>query len=142
MTVNTQCVLCTTAIESHAPLFFDCHFTSSVWNVVLSRSGISRTSLPLEQELYWAGCHRKGKSFIGVIYKISLAATVYLLWVERNLRIFQHKRRDLEGVMTAILEAIRAKLSSLSSIKFSARNRDLCDDWFLDFRIFGINNCE
>ncbi|KAI8547232.1 hypothetical protein RHMOL_Rhmol07G0179200 [Rhododendron molle] len=61
-----------------------------------------------------------------------LAATIYLLWAERNLRIFQNKRRDLEGVTTVILEAIRAKLSSLSSVKFSVGNRDLCDDWLLD----------
>lgn len=33
------------------------------------------------------------------------------------------------------------KVSSWSSVKFSAQNRKICDDWLLDSRIFSVNNC-
>ncbi|XP_058216995.1 uncharacterized protein LOC131327886 [Rhododendron vialii] len=54
MVVSPQCVLCSSGMESHAHLFFDCHFSSSIWQQILSRNGITRSILPLSQELEWA----------------------------------------------------------------------------------------
>lgn len=49
---------------------------------------------------------------------------------------------SLEAVVaSAILDMIRAKISSWSSVNFYAHNTSLCDDWLIDSRIFYINNC-
>ncbi|KAI8536921.1 hypothetical protein RHMOL_Rhmol10G0294400 [Rhododendron molle] len=49
------------------------------------------------------------------------------------------------GVLLRLLmkffNSIRAKLSSWSTVTFNVQNRGLCEDWLLDSRIFGINNC-
>ncbi|KAI8563130.1 hypothetical protein RHMOL_Rhmol03G0088800 [Rhododendron molle] len=82
-----------------------------------------------------------GKGFRNTIYKLSLAASVYFLWGERNARIFQGRSRSVTEVTNEIFYAIRAKLSSWSTVTFQAQNRGLCEDWLLDSRIFGINNC-
>ncbi|XP_058211589.1 uncharacterized protein LOC131323761 [Rhododendron vialii] len=56
-------------------------------------------------------------------------ATSYFLWGERKMRIFQNKSRDVDDLAAAILDAIRAKLCSFNSVKFSCLNRQICDDW-------------
>ncbi|KAI8539118.1 hypothetical protein RHMOL_Rhmol09G0156000 [Rhododendron molle] len=56
------------------------------------------------------------------------------------MRIFQNKSRDVDGLVAAILDAIRAKLCSFNSVKFSCLNRQICDDWLLSSRVFRINN--
>ncbi|KAI8555608.1 hypothetical protein RHMOL_Rhmol05G0185800 [Rhododendron molle] len=72
---------------------------------------------------------------------MSLAASVYFLWGERNSRIFQGRSRGIPEVVRTIFDAIRARLSSWTTVKFTAQNRSLCDDWLLDSQIFGINTC-
>ncbi|KAI8560034.1 hypothetical protein RHMOL_Rhmol04G0223500 [Rhododendron molle] len=111
-----------------------------VWSRVLRKNNISRGPLSLHQELIWASAQRKGKSFCSTVYKLSLAATSYFLWGERNMRIFQNKSRDVVGLAAAILDAIRVKLCSFNSVKFSCLNRQICDDWLLSSRVFRINN--
>lgn len=141
MAVSPQCTLCMTVLESHSHLFFDCPFSSLIWRQLLVRNGISRPILPFSQELEWAVYNMNGKSFRDVLFKLSMAASIYTLWEERNMRIFQGKARDVDGVSLAIFNSIRAKVSSWSAIKFSAMNRRLCEDWLLDSRIFAVNNC-
>ncbi|KAI8543092.1 hypothetical protein RHMOL_Rhmol08G0191500 [Rhododendron molle] len=65
-----------------------------------------------------------GKGFWNYIYKLSLVASVYFLWGERNFKIFQGRSRDFD--------AIRVRLSSWTIVKFTTQNRGLCDDWLLD----------
>lgn len=110
-----------------------------IWSRVLRKNDIFRAPLPLNQELVWAGAQMKGKSFCSTIYKLSLAATTCFLCGERNMRIFQNKSRDVDGLAAAIFYAIRAKLCSFNSVKFSGLNRKICDAWLLDSRIFRID---
>ncbi|KAI8558970.1 hypothetical protein RHMOL_Rhmol04G0137700 [Rhododendron molle] len=94
---------------------------------ILARNGLDRPLLPLSQELEWAAQNREGKSLRDTIYKLSLADSIYVLWRERNLRIFQNKSRDVNGVTSEIFNSVRAKAISWSTIKFSAQNRQICD---------------
>lgn len=105
------------------------------WKQLLVRNGIARAVLPLEQELSWGVQHRKGTGFRDTIYKLSLAAVIYFLWGA------QDKSRVVALVSSSILAAVRAKLNSWSSVCFTTQNRQLCDDWLLDSRLFWLNNC-
>ncbi|KAI8560159.1 hypothetical protein RHMOL_Rhmol04G0234400 [Rhododendron molle] len=101
-------------------LFFFCDFGDKIF----ARNGLDRPLLPLSQELEWATLNREGKSLRDTIYKLSLAASIYVLWRERNLRIFQNKSRD---VTSEIFNSVRDKATSWSTIKFSAQNRQICE---------------
>lgn len=57
----------------------------------------------------WAVDHRKGKINCSSIYMISLAATIYFLRGQRNLRNFQNKNRDVNGLAAAIFDSIQTK---------------------------------
>lgn len=49
--------------------------------------------------------------------------------------------RAVEVLTAVTFEAIGAKLSSLSSVKFRDLNKRLCEDWLLGCRILRVNNC-
>ncbi|KAI8535796.1 hypothetical protein RHMOL_Rhmol10G0201900 [Rhododendron molle] len=140
MEVSPQCSLCQNGVESHTHLFFECCFSSAIWRQILARNGLDRPFLLFSQELEWAVQNRGDKSLRDTIYKLSLAASIYVLWRERNLRIFQNKSRDVNGVTSEIFNSVRAKASSWSTIKFSAHNRQICDTWLLDSSIFALSN--
>ncbi|KAI8538551.1 hypothetical protein RHMOL_Rhmol09G0112500 [Rhododendron molle] len=90
----------------------------------------------------WSGQSRIGREIgFSSLYKFSLAASIYYIWGERNLRIFQGRSRDVAAVSLTIFNSIRAKANSWATVKFSAQNRGLCDAWLLDSRIFALNNC-
>ncbi|KAI8560273.1 hypothetical protein RHMOL_Rhmol04G0242700 [Rhododendron molle] len=109
-------------MESHAHLFFDCQFSSSIWQQILSRNGITRSILPLSHELEWAVHYIKGKGLRNSLYKLSLAASIYHIWGERNLRFFQGKSRDVATVSLTIFNSIQAKANSWATVKLSAQN--------------------
>ncbi|GKA84481.1 hypothetical protein Tco_0806076 [Tanacetum coccineum] len=55
-----------------------------------------------------------GKNSIGnVVNKLVLAATVYFIWQERNLRSFRGESRSEEVVLNAICESVKSKLMSI-----------------------------
>lgn len=74
------------------------------------------------------------------MYKLSLAASIYFIWRKQNLHIFQGKARLEVDVSSAILEAIRAKLSTWSVVRFTTLNSRICDDWLLDSKNFEVNS--
>lgn len=129
--MNPQCVLCLGGLETHPHLFFECQFSASVWVQVLAKNGISRSVMSLSQVVDWAVQHRRGRGFQNAIFKLSLAAAIYFIWRERNAWIFQGKTRNESALAGVILEAARSKLSSWTSVKYTAHNRRLCDDWLL-----------
>lgn len=75
------------------------------------------------------------------MYKLSLAASIYYIWRQHNLRIFQGRSRDMVEVYLTIFSSIRVMASSWATVKFSAQKRGLCNVWLLDSRIFVVNNC-
>ncbi|KAG5549149.1 hypothetical protein RHGRI_014497 [Rhododendron griersonianum] len=64
--------------------------------------------------------HSSGSSMALTICKLSLAATVYWLWRERNLWVFQRKGVDFSLLQLSIIEDVRACLSSWRGIRASA----------------------
>ncbi|XP_075083485.1 uncharacterized protein LOC142167226 [Nicotiana tabacum] len=88
MNVDIKCHLCLTENEIVSHLFFECQFASNVWNKMLRWKGISRQAFRWKEELEWMINNCKGKSASSHIYRIAIAACIYHVWKERNLRIF------------------------------------------------------
>ncbi|PWA35854.1 reverse transcriptase zinc-binding domain-containing protein [Artemisia annua] len=88
-----------------------------------SDSRIGHHNLNIVRAMKSLGCtvlHRgkqtmsKGNSVWNVFGKLVFAATVYHIWQERNLRIFNHGPRSVDKLVCNIYEAVRLKLMSLS----------------------------
>ncbi|GKF87994.1 hypothetical protein Tco_0258871, partial [Tanacetum coccineum] len=69
-------------------------------------------------------------SIDSVVAKLVLAASVYVSWQERNLRIFKKKTRTKDQVSEAILASVRLKLL-LFWFKKSRRVDWVAADWDL-----------
>lgn len=48
----------------------------------------------------------RGKNASATIYRIALAATVYYIWQEKNMVVFQNKRRQADAIIRVIIQEI------------------------------------
>ncbi|XP_019252716.1 PREDICTED: secretory carrier-associated membrane protein 2-like [Nicotiana attenuata] len=89
--VDQECVLCKRASETIQHLFFECPYANALWSKLLVWQGIKRPVYGWDEELRWAEKWTKRKNAAAELYKMALTATVYYVWQERNIRIFQAK---------------------------------------------------
>ncbi|XP_039021885.1 uncharacterized protein LOC120154136 [Hibiscus syriacus] len=89
LVTNDQCILCSDGCETINHLFAECKLSSSIWNFVLLLSCIKKPPFTWSNLLTWTTATWKGKSFITVILKLSWCAFNYIIWEERNRRLFR-----------------------------------------------------
>ncbi|XP_020256483.1 uncharacterized protein LOC109833285 [Asparagus officinalis] len=97
------CRLCSAeSLESRNHLFFECGFSSEVWNCVMNWLKFTWKSCDWRILLEWFCTGLRGKGFKHGIKRMALAATIYRIWVERNARIFQQKKKSMECLIKDI----------------------------------------
>jgi len=99
---NTKCILCDDESENIEHLFFNCSYSRQVWQKVLRWQAIQRQASGNEEQR-WAQEHYKGKLLEAKIFCISLAASVYYIWQEKNQRIFQKVIRSCDVLVRTII---------------------------------------
>ncbi|KAG5525159.1 hypothetical protein RHGRI_031740 [Rhododendron griersonianum] len=129
---DTSCVLCQGGFESHSHLFFECSFTSIIWEVVKAKCGFVLPSRDLMDEIHWGLTHCKDCSIQSRLFKLCLAASVYYIWKERNGRIFQQIGYESTSVVRLILEEVKASMTSWRHVSRSATNICLILKWGLN----------
>ncbi|XP_074278142.1 uncharacterized protein LOC141601741 [Silene latifolia] len=87
-----RCVLCEGAGEDVQQLFFCCPYSSEVWKVVCSRLCKLDIHSSLPQVLLWIRDRNRGKARVKVLRRVAFMSTLYMLWKERNARIFKGVR--------------------------------------------------
>ncbi|XP_060200821.1 zinc finger BED domain-containing protein RICESLEEPER 2-like [Lycium barbarum] len=75
---------------------------SSGVNKLLQWQGISRREMQWQEELDWSVVNARGRSPAATIFRMSLAATVHLILIKQNQRIFQAKQTP-EQVITRMI---------------------------------------
>ncbi|XP_058183541.1 uncharacterized protein LOC131301336 [Rhododendron vialii] len=135
MALDALCCLCQDEEESHHHLFFDCSYSTRVWQYLVSKNRVAGIPNNMGDVLDWLQGNVSWDTFRFVSLKSTLAATVYGLWQERNSRIFCAKMKDHTQVATDIANGIRAFLSSRRNVKQSLQNRSICEIWALPHRI-------
>ncbi|MFS7909488.1 putative RNA-directed DNA polymerase [Helianthus anomalus] len=110
---NLTCVFCKNGPDSHSHLFFECPFTYDIWCELsgLTRWGNIPHSWPL---IVTHLCNLMSNSSIwSVINRLTLAAAVYYIWQERNLRSHEDRARPKSEVLKLIKEAVRLRIIGL-----------------------------
>jgi hypothetical protein len=87
--LDTCCIFCSKTEESHAHLFFACTWISTLWGKIKSWLRINRHMNSLCSAV--RGLKAGGKSVETRMRRLSLGLVVYLIWKERNRRIFEHR---------------------------------------------------
>ncbi|KAJ9541737.1 hypothetical protein OSB04_028243 [Centaurea solstitialis] len=80
-----KCSLCGVVMDSHQHLFFECPYSSNVWLQVKDAIGWRDAPQIWDEIMGALSGPTPPKKFI---HKIGLAATMYMIWKERNRRLF------------------------------------------------------
>lgn len=104
MTIDVICPLCCLQGEDYSHLFFQCNYSRSVWQIVLSNLGAQHSPGGWEEEVRWIQRNARGRNIRAVKIKNALACTIYCIWQERNLKVFQHKTRDSNTLAIVIVQ--------------------------------------
>ncbi|KAK4727001.1 hypothetical protein R3W88_031918 [Solanum pinnatisectum] len=107
------CALCKEEGETHQHLFFSCIFSKQIWHKMLKWQLITRGCEGWNEELEWAIGYAKRKSIVADVYRMAIAATIYYIWQERNLRIFQQKERTTDMISRLITQEIHHRASMI-----------------------------
>ncbi|KAI8530315.1 hypothetical protein RHMOL_Rhmol11G0047500 [Rhododendron molle] len=84
-------------------------------------------------------CEKQGVQEFGTLeYACRLATTVYGIWRERNVRVFQNLLTQVDVVSLSIINSIRDFLCSRRRVKRSALNRSLGASWRLPDSVFSV----
>ncbi|GJY55944.1 aspartic peptidase [Tanacetum coccineum] len=96
-----QCAFCNRRLDSHSHLFFECPFSSKVWEFVRPLAGKEHVPPCLHDillELQPIANNHTAKSVIG---RLIVAATTYFVWLERNNRLF--KKVKIKAMVHSLL---------------------------------------
>jgi len=93
---DTLCPLCQNADESHAHLFFQCAWSSSLWSKTRYWLKLHNNIPSLNRAT--RVLHNNKKGLQPRMRRVSLAILVYLIWEERNRRIFNSIEKSVEVI--------------------------------------------
>ncbi|GJR84403.1 reverse transcriptase zinc-binding domain-containing protein [Tanacetum coccineum] len=102
------CPLCKQDSDSHGHLFFECEYSKVLWNKLLKMIDVDwRTNMSAFARSY------NGNSINSIIRRLCIAASVYLIWQERNNRIFRDEEISSEDLYKVLYKVVRLRILSL-----------------------------
>ncbi|GJS24843.1 RNA-directed DNA polymerase, eukaryota, reverse transcriptase zinc-binding domain protein [Tanacetum coccineum] len=124
------CPLCKAQPDSHEHLFFECSFSSRVWDRLKVFTGMPNIPSDLNDIVECIKHVASSLSIRSVVCKLVFAAFCYFIWQERNGRLFKKIKRSQDQIFELIKTNVRIKLLTCSFMKTS-RDQQLVDIWKL-----------
>ncbi|XP_048637662.1 uncharacterized protein LOC125610047 [Brassica napus] len=113
LNVPEQCVLCSAAVETHHHLFFECQFSASIWTF-FAETVWPNPPQDIHSAAAWICMARNSSSpQARCIIKLMFQSAVYLIWKERNKRIFTSVSSTANSIRCAVDRQIRDRLLSI-----------------------------
>lgn len=81
--------------------------------------------------------HCTGRSLKASLGKLSLAAALYYIWMERNARIFTLKSCSPDDVISIIVANVWDRVCSWGKWPHSSENFSLCQNWNVSSSLLG-----
>ncbi|XP_022030516.1 uncharacterized protein LOC110931430 [Helianthus annuus] len=124
------CLLCQKGMDSHDHLFFECAYSTRVWDAIKETTCINNVQGKWEDIMSWLIPRANSKSLNSVIAKLTIKATAYFIWQERNSRFFNNQLRPPEQITSVIISTVRMKLQTFK-YKDKPNVRSILEDWKL-----------
>ncbi|GJU06895.1 homeodomain-like protein [Tanacetum coccineum] len=133
-----RCSLCGSQQDSHEHLFFECSYSSKVWNYIRNLAGMEHVPPVLDDIAMWFIPMANKRSFKNVVGKMLFAAASYYIWMEGNNRLFKKNRRSPEEIRDLVMTTVRLKLVTFR-FKNTSRVLSLLSLWKMpsNFRLYG-----
>ncbi|XP_039038587.1 uncharacterized protein LOC120176171 [Hibiscus syriacus] len=126
---NDRCIFCDLVPETRNHIFFECDYAKSLWKAILLLCGVNRRISHWEGELSWAAHCLKGKSLLTRVFKLALTSYVYVIWRERNKRLYGGLLRPMSDILLSIKTDIQIRLDGWPINRSDSRNIALCVSW-------------
>nr|XP_043630018.1 uncharacterized protein LOC122601315 [Erigeron canadensis] len=134
------CSLCKRGPDSHEHLFFECDYSSQIWNLVRPLAMFQHVSCSWENILQ-AILADNPKLARMVIGKLLVAAMTYFIWQEQNNRLLTPNERTVNQMQDLIVSTVRLKLVTLK-IKRKTQGRRILEAWNIPKIIDKGEDCE
>ncbi|XP_013595119.1 PREDICTED: uncharacterized protein LOC106303381 [Brassica oleracea var. oleracea] len=111
--VPHDCVLCSSGIETHHHLFFECPYSSSTWKH-FAQAILPATPLDIHSAAAMIS-RLHHPSHAPPVIKLIFQSAIYLIWRERNACVFTSVSTSADGLCRALDRLIRDRLLSYPS---------------------------
>ncbi|PWA44536.1 RNA-directed DNA polymerase, eukaryota, Reverse transcriptase zinc-binding domain protein [Artemisia annua] len=125
------CPFCKQCKDSHSHLFFSCMFTRRLWERLKSMAGLDNISNIWAQNVSGIVNFPAKNTIWNVIQRLVWGASVYFIWQERNMRLFDGHSRTEDQLFKVITEAVKFRIMGLK-LKFTPDVLKAAEDlvWF------------
>ncbi|XP_022002776.1 uncharacterized protein LOC110900170 [Helianthus annuus] len=110
------------------------HREVEVWHKVRHKAGMESVASKWDEIVNWLVTRSRSKSAGSYVARLLVAATAYLIWQERNARLFKNELRPPEAIIDLIFQQVRYKLMG-AKLKNCENVRRLLGEW----GIIGVN---
>ncbi|XP_074265943.1 uncharacterized protein LOC141588398 [Silene latifolia] len=112
LVIVNRCVLCESSLETHSHLFFECPYSAAIWQAIAMWLKVSPAPC-LPQIFHWFKVYNRGQGLIKKQGRCALMCALYLVWQERNKRIFKGIQPTPVTIIRKIKVLVLLRLSSL-----------------------------
>ncbi|KVH88545.1 Phytosulfokine [Cynara cardunculus var. scolymus] len=120
MNLDPLCVLCENGMESHEHIFIACTYSHDVWNNMGGLKGtgdlmniLKRNDLSWDNFVGLMSNIPTSNSIWSIFQRIVLAAVIYFIWQERNIRMHGGEKRSAGVLANQIVEIVKLRLLGL-----------------------------
>ncbi|XP_071704504.1 uncharacterized protein [Rutidosis leptorrhynchoides] len=124
------CPLCGSCGDLHSHLFFECLYSSKVWDRALFLIHLPLHSNKWQSITDMLSPYASHNVSSIIVAKLVFAAFVYFIWQERNNRIFKKSYRTEVKLFEEIFFMVRLKLLSIR-FKSSSGVESMKTDWHI-----------
>nr|GEV84795.1 RNA-directed DNA polymerase, eukaryota, reverse transcriptase zinc-binding domain protein [Tanacetum cinerariifolium] len=103
-------------------------YSKKVWDAIKGRTMLDKEKCEWDDIIGKVRVMHSKNNIKNILSKIGVAAYVYAIWRERNLRIFQDKKRNEDVLIREVTEDIKWKLAS-STVKKSKVVSKVYEEW-------------
>lgn len=123
ISVPPECILCGNLPESSSHLFFECSYSTEVWQSFFTHPTLSPPT-SYSAALFWLrGCSSNSK--LKAICHLLYQSTIYSIWRERNSRMHSGTPKPSHIIRKDIITLMRAKLAGLDQATSRSIRRQL-----------------
>ncbi|GJU35720.1 RNA-directed DNA polymerase, eukaryota, reverse transcriptase zinc-binding domain protein, partial [Tanacetum coccineum] len=125
---DMRCVFCKNVPDSHDHLFFECSFSRRIWDCLKCMVRMDHAPYGWSQIKEFMLKRPINKSIWSILQRLLIGASIYFLWQERNIRMFQDKARSVDTLVALIKDTVRLRVMSLS-LNDSAQVSEAANLW-------------
>ena len=136
MNIDTICNFCQLHAEDIDHLFFRCSFSSFVWNwscAILNFNGVNLSTL--KDCILYLNDFCKGKNQFTDLVLLVFSTIVWILWNQRNYRIFGGKILNKQETCNEIINTVRIlMIKTKSKERLTMEQQRIINVWSIDTR--------